>query len=66
MLLLSNVFADLWAQSPFLFFAAVLFICGENRKEPGMQALCRIGAAALVILGIYLLFSSAPTPLSDY
>lgn len=66
MFVLSNVFGDLWALSPFLFFAAVLYICGENRKEPGMQALCRIGAVALGVLGLYLLFSSAATPVTDY
>lgn len=66
MFVLSNVFGDLWALSPFLFFAAILAICGENRKEPGLKALCRIAAVALGLLGLYLLFSSAATPVTDY
>lgn len=66
MFVLSNVFGDLWALSPFLFFAAILYICGENRKEPGLQALCRIGAVVLGLLGLYLIFSSAPDPIPDY
>lgn len=61
MFVLSNGFVDLWAQSPFLFY-----ICGESRKEPGMQALCCIGAVALGVLGFYLLFSSASAPVTDY